>query len=126
MTKILVLDDCRMMREYLQRALERAGFEVQTWLPLSALEIKDRVLASAPDLVLSDYQMPGCNGSTVARQVRAAVPGLPVLVLTSFRDAAMESSLLKLGVRQVLAKPVKPDALALAIRGALACGEATA
>lgn len=31
----------------------------EDWLPLSAMEIQDRVRISAPDLVLSDYQMPG-------------------------------------------------------------------
>lgn len=126
MPKILVLDDCRMMQEYLRRCLEKAGFEVETWMPLSALEIQDRIQESRPDLVLSDYQMPGCNGATVARQVRAAAPDLPILILTSFRDATMEGKLLKLGVHQVLAKPVPPESLVLAVRGALASGEASA
>ena len=118
--KVLVIDDSRMMRLYLQRCLSGAGFEVEGWEPMSALEVQDRLAASAPDLVLSDYQMPGCNGASVARMARKANPGLPVLILTAFRNAEIETSLLKLGVRQVLTKPIEAEALIMAVRGALA------
>ena len=119
MAKILVIDDSQMMRLYLQRCLEKAGYTVEVWLPLSAMEIAARIQESAPDLVLTDYQMPGCSGATVARMVFTADPRIPLLVLTAFRDAEMEAGLEKFGVKEVLAKPIQPDRLVASVRAAL-------
>lgn len=119
MPKILVIDDSRMMRLYLRRALEKAGHEVVDWRPLSAMEIPDKVVELAPDLVLCDYQMEGANGATVARMVRRADPELPVLVLTAFHEDQMEANLLRLGVRRVLDKPILHEDLAEAVAAAL-------
>ena len=119
MAKILVIDDSQMMRLYLKRCLEQAGFQVEAWLPLSAMEIAARIQESAPDLVLTDFQMPGCNGATVARMVFKADPGIPLLVLTAFRDAEMEAGLAKFGVKEILAKPIQADRLVASVRRAL-------
>jgi len=117
--KILVIDDSQMMRLYLKRCLEQAGFQVEAWLPLSAMEIAGKIQESAPDLVLTDFQMPGCNGATVARMVFKTDPRIPLLVLTAFRDAEMEAGLAKFGVKEILAKPIQPDRLVASVRLAL-------
>ena len=109
-----------MMRLYLQRCLEKAGYEVEEWVPASAMEVVEHIQACAPDLIISDYQMPGCNGSTVARMAQKADAKIPLLMLTAFRDAEMEASLAKFGVRQILTKPIEPDALLQAVTNALA------
>jgi CheY-like chemotaxis protein len=108
-----------MMRLYLRRCLEKAGHEVEEWVPQSAMEIPDKITAAAPDLVLCDYQMAGANGVTVARMVRKANPHLPMLVLTAFHADEMEANLLRLGVRRVLAKPIHHEDLAQAVAEAL-------
>lgn len=119
MSKILVIDDSRMMRLYLRRALEKAGHAVVEWMPVSAMEIPEKVAELAPDLVLCDYQMAGANGATVARMVRRTDPNLPVLVLSAFLEEQMEANLLRLGVRRVLGKPILHEALAEAVAEAL-------
>jgi CheY-like chemotaxis protein len=83
------------------------------------MEIPYKVAELAPDLVLSDYQMTGANGATVARMVRQADPNLPMLVLTAFHEDQMEANLLRLGVRRVLAKPIHHEALVQAVEDAL-------
>ena len=109
-----------MMRVYLRRCLEKGGYEVEEWVPLSAMEVPDYVKGSAPALIISDYQMPGCNGASLARMVQKADPNLPVLVITAFRDPEMEANLRKFGVKAVLSKPIDPEALDLAVKAALA------
>jgi serine/threonine-protein kinase len=117
--KILVIDDSKMMRLYLRRFLEKAGYEVEEWVPLSPMEVPDYVKTSAPDLILSDYRMPGCNGASLASMVQKADLKIPVLMITSFRDEQMEANLHNLGVRQVLSKPIGSNALFWAVKNAL-------
>lgn len=119
MPKVMVIDDCQMMRTYLRRSLEKGGFEVEEWVPAGAGEILDRVQDSAPDLLLTDFSMAGFNGATVVRLARKASPNLPAIVLTAFKDEDMEASLLRLGAHRVCAKPITPEALLEAVRTAL-------
>jgi CheY-like chemotaxis protein len=123
-TKILVIEDSKVMRLYIRGRLEEAGYEVEAWLPLSAMEIPEHILASAPDLILSDYQMPGCNGASVARMVQKTNSKIPLLILTSFKTEEMEATLQKFGVRQVLSKPIGAEPLIRAIADALGHGTA--
>lgn len=94
------------MRQLLRDYLELAGFEVEGWLPMSAMEIPDRLMESKPDLVLSDFIMPGVNGLSVAQMAKKANPDIPVVILTAQRDPDMEAKLLKFGVKRVLHKPI--------------------
>jgi two-component system chemotaxis response regulator CheY len=121
-SKVLVIDDNKMMRVYLRRCLVKAGFDVEDWMPESAMEVLDHIKASAPDLILSDFQMPGCNGATVARMAQKARPGAPLLILTAFRDEEVENSLLRLGVKKVLTKPIDGEALVREVHDALGVG----
>jgi DNA-binding NarL/FixJ family response regulator len=105
--------------------VEKGGYEVEEWVPMSAMEVPDFIKTSAPDLILTDYQMPGCNGASLARMVQKADPTIPVLVITAFMDGEMESNLLKLGVRRVFSKPIEGDALLLAVAGALSVSSGT-
>jgi len=118
-SQILVIEDSKMMSHCLHEWLEGAGFEVEEWLPMSATEVTDHLAASVPDLILSDYQMLGCNGATLARMAKKVAPNVPLLILTAFWTKELEADLLKLGVRQVLAKPIGGDALVQAVRTAL-------
>jgi len=116
MAKILVIEDSTLMKVYLRRCLETHGHEVEDWTPLSAMEVPERITASNPDLVLTDYQMAGCNGATVARMVQKTNPKLPVIGLTANRDEDIVANLRKFNVRRVLFKPVDAGALGEAVR----------
>ena len=115
-----MIDDSQMMRVYLRRCLEKGGFEVEEWVPLSAMEIPDKITESAPDLLLTDYSMTGCNGSTVARMAQKTSPDLPIMVLTAFMNEDMESNLVRLGVKRVLTKPITSEDLLKAVQEVMA------
>lgn len=119
MAKILVIDDSNLMRKVLRQYLEGAGYEVDDWLPLSPMEIPERLTASTPDLVLSDYQMPGLNGLSVAKMVFKANPKIPVIILTALRDPELENNFTKFGVKRILNKPIAAEALVQAIKDCL-------
>ena len=111
MVRILVIDDSPMMRDYMRRCLEKVGHVVEEWLPLSPMDIPEKLKTSNPDLILSDYQMPGCNGASLARMVQKVNPDLPVVILTAYRDQEMETNLHKFGVKRVLHKPISAEML---------------
>jgi len=119
MAKILVIDDSSFMRHQVRSFLEEAGFEVEEFLPLSALEVVERVRASVPDLILSDFNMPEVDGQSVARMAKRANPDIPVIILTATRDAAKESVLGTIGVRRVLHKPIGGETLIQAVKEVL-------
>ena len=118
MAKVMVIDDSEVMRRYLRRILGGAH-EVEEWMPASAMEIADHVLESAPDLVITDYQMPGCSGATVARMILKARPGLPVLVVTAIRDDDVAETLRKFKVFEILYKPISRESLLAAVERAI-------
>lgn len=119
MQKILVIEDSLLMQDYMERRLEKAGFFVETWQPHSAMEIPKKIQELLPDLVITDYQMPDCNGATVIRMVTKENPGIPILVLTAFRDEDLEHELTRLGAKQVLFKPLEGDELISIIKKTL-------
>jgi CheY-like chemotaxis protein len=119
-SKILVIEDNKIMSLFLRRCLEQAGYEVEEWLPHSALDIPHHLKSSAPDLILTDYFMPGLSGASVAQIAHEAPRRIPVIVLTALREEEGISRLLRLGVLQVLNKPIEPEAVVQAVRDALA------
>ena len=110
MLKILVIDDSLLMRKVARDHLESAGFDVEDCLPESLGDLVDRLKEAAPNLVLSDFNMPHLDGTAVARTVRRTDPKIPVLILTANRDVARDAILQTIGVRRILHKPISgPD-----------------
>ena len=102
MARILLAEDDRSMREFLARALERAGHEV-TAVPdgLAALEA---VHAQGFDLLIADIVMPGIDGIEVSRQANRVNADLKVLFITGFAAVAMNARA-EMGDTKVLSKP---------------------
>jgi CheY-like chemotaxis protein len=120
MPKIVVVDDSKLMRTMLRGLLEQAGHEVEIWEDVIAMEIPERIGGTNPDLVITDYQMPGCNGLTLARMVKRTNPELPIVVLTATHDPSVVMSLTRQEVSCILFKPIKGEALLAAVSQALA------
>jgi two-component system chemotaxis response regulator CheY len=119
MPKILYIDDSSFMRMMVRDQLEGGGFEVEDFMPLSSLEVLEKVRDSAPDLVLSDFSMPHVDGLDVARMARRACATTPVVILTAVHDPAMEALLHTTGVRRVLHKPIGGEELVGALKDLL-------
>lgn len=89
MIRILLAEDDRSMREYLQRALERVGYEVAAVgcgteaMPL--LEVEHF------DLLLTDIVMPQMDGIELAQKAAAIDPAIRVMFITGFAAVALQS-----------------------------------
>lgn len=123
LTKILHVEDEADIREIAHMALELiGGFEVlQAGSGAAALEV---IEGFAPDLVLTDVQMPGMTGTETLAAIRSlpgfeTIPGIYMTakVMESERDALLGSH--DLGV---ITKPFDPTTLAEEIRTIWASG----
>ena len=119
MSRIVVVDDSKLMRNLVRQILEQAGYEVEVWEEVTAMEVGARIAATNPDLVVTDYQMPGCNGLTVARMARKAKPDLPVVVLTATHDPGIMEALKSQAVNHILHKPLREAELLEVVKGLL-------
>jgi DNA-binding NarL/FixJ family response regulator len=114
--RLVVVDDHSVVREGLRAFLRlQEGIEV-VGEAASAVDAVRVARASSPDVVLLDLVMPGGDGVGAIRGLIDAVPGVRVLVLTSFADDAQIFAAMAAGAAGYLLKDVDPGALADGIR----------
>lgn len=107
--RILIAEDDLEMRRLLVSALGRAGFRVQA--VKDGLELREVLEAAvtdgrgAPELLLSDVQMPGWTGLSALEWVRRQLPELRVLLITAFGDDVTHRRARELGAAGLLDKP---------------------
>ena len=102
--RCLVVDDEESVGDMLADVLRSVGHTVV--VARSASEGLSRVRSEALDLVFTDLSMPGMTGWELARAVRDAVPGLPVILVSGFAVEVSPEELQASGVHSVLAKPI--------------------
>jgi Response regulator containing a CheY-like receiver domain and a GGDEF domain len=108
---ILVADDSTTMRMIVESALAQRGWSVVT--AGNGRDALARAQQAAPDLVVTDWNMPVMGGLDLVRGLRdnAATRAVPVLVLTTEEDQASKDAARGLGVSGWLNKPVDPEVL---------------
>jgi two-component system chemotaxis response regulator CheY len=113
---ILTIDDSRTMRDMLMHALSNAGYRVvQAVDGVHGLEVLD---AEAPDVIITDINMPRMDGFGVIESVRkdARHRATPILVLTTESDATKKDRARAAGATGWIVKPFSPEKLVSAIR----------
>ncbi|NJO12880.1 MAG: response regulator, partial [Gammaproteobacteria bacterium] len=112
---VLVEDDLRLS-ELVRSYLDAHGFAVS--VESRGDRVADRVRTEQPDLVVLDLGLPGKDGLTVCRELRAEF-GMPILILTS-RDNDIDHVVgLELGADDYVIKPVEPRVLVARIQALL-------
>jgi len=123
--KILIIDDEEDIREVAALSLETvAGWDVLVAGSGAAGIAKAR--ENRPDAILLDVMMPGMDGPTTFRELRAIpeTSGIPVILLTAKVQAADQKRFSDLGVASVMFKPFDPLILARDIAQVLGWPEA--
>jgi DNA-binding response OmpR family regulator len=114
--RILILEDEPDIRELLEYALRREGFDV------TSVGDGNSGLASArrlvPDLILLDLMLPGMDGLEVCRRLRAepATAGTALIMVTAKGEEPDVVLGLGLGADDYVAKPFKPSELVARVR----------
>lgn len=100
--RLIVVDDEPDLAELVADYLGRHGYEVRT---AACGRTLDLCLGQLPaDLVLLDLNMPGEDGISIARRIRAA-NSLPIIMLTSANEVKCRVGALDLGVDDYVSKP---------------------
>ena len=115
--RILVVDDERSLREFLEIFFRREGFSVTT--AASVDEALVAVGADDFDVVVSDVQLGGSSGLELLRHVKDAAPDTVVIMITAFATAESAIEAMKQGAYDYITKPFKVDELRLVIDKAL-------
>ncbi len=117
MARILVADDESSVRDFLARALERYGHEVET-----AADGSDALAALARtrfDLLLTDIVMPVMDGIALALKATSEHPDLIVLMMTGYAAEKQRAHNLDALIHDVVMKPFSMDQILGAVQRAL-------
>lgn len=103
-TRLILVDDHRMMREGLRSLLEaNSGFEVIAEAE-NGRDAVTRTRALKPDVVVMDLGMKDLNGVEATRQIRAEFPRIPVVVLSTYAHEDYVLSALEAGASAYVLK----------------------
>lgn len=111
MKTVLIVDDSASMRQVCNTALSRAGYNV--------VEASDgraglaQLSAQKVHIIISDVNMPGMDGLTFAREVKAqpAHKFMPIIMLTTESGADKKAEGRAAGVKAWMVKPFQPQVL---------------
>src|SRR3989442_4682360 len=115
--RVLVVDDEREMCEAIAAGLGPRGFEVQ-W-DTSAEAALAALDTAEVDVVLTDLNMRGMDGLALCERVVASRPDVPVVVITAFGSLETAIAAIRAGAYDFITKPVKMEALAVALARAV-------
>jgi two-component system phosphate regulon response regulator OmpR len=115
--KILVVDDDSRIRDLLKRYLTQEGFDV--FVAEDAKSLSRVLLRETPDLIVLDLMMPGEDGLSICRRLRAANDVTPIIMLTAKGEDIDRIVGLEVGADDYLGKPFNPRELLARIHAVL-------
>ena len=114
--KLLVIDDDESIRKVLTVTLRDAGYQV-----LAAQDGENGLKIFAderPDIILCDLRMPGMDGISVLKEIKARDPDKEVIVISAYADMDLAVKALQLKASDFITKPISTTALEVALERA--------
>jgi len=108
--KVLLVDDNRLMLEGLQNLLEAHGIEVAGTAVNGRTSI-DLARELKPDVILMDIRMPVCGGLAATRAIKAEMPDVKIIILTTSSEDDDLFEAIKSGASGYLLKSMDTDEL---------------
>ena len=101
--RVLVVDDTDHVRNMLVDMLELDGFTVvgQAGSGAEAVELVEN---ANPDVIVMDYKMPGMDGLSAARAIRAKRETQAIILYTAYLDPTIEAEAKEAGVALTVGK----------------------
>ena len=115
--KILVVDDDARIRDLLRRYLSHEGFEVM--IAEDGKGLQRILLRETVDLIVLDLMMPGEDGLSICRRLRASNDRTPIIMLTAKGEDVDRIVGLEVGADDYIGKPFNPRELLARIHAVL-------
>jgi DNA-binding NtrC family response regulator len=103
--RIMVLDDEAIVCKRLKPALEKQGYEVDTFTQSS--EAMEQIRQIDYDIIITDLKMKGIDGMQLLSEAKRRSPGTEVIVITGFATMETAKESFHKGVFDFIAKPFK-------------------
>jgi len=116
MPKVLFIDDDEGIRKVFSILLRKEGYQVFT--AKNGEEGLKIFKQEIPPIVIADVKMPGINGIEVLKRIKEINPEAEVIIITGHGDMNSAIEALKLDASDFLPKPVKLEALSVALKRA--------
>jgi CheY-like chemotaxis protein len=119
MARVLLAEDEAPVRDMVKHALTADGHDVS--VAQDGQEALDLLAAAATpfDVILTDIQMPGMDGLTLAAKAVALMPNLKVVLMSAYVGQLTIPEAVKPRLAQVLTKPLALEQARAAIKAAL-------
>ncbi len=107
MPEVWIVDDEKDLLELLAYNFERAGFRVKTFV--KAEPALETFAYSQPDIILSDWMMPGMDGMEFCKRIKQQQLGsrIPFFMVTCKSERESANEAMSLGVDEFFSKPFK-------------------
>lgn len=117
--RVLVVDDSISIRKYVQRFLDRTGYEVE--VAPDGVAALDAMGRSKFDVVISDLEMPVMHGYDLMAEMKkhAALKDIPIIVLTSRAGEKHKQKAMEMGAQDYLVKPFEEQEMLAALKRVL-------
>ena len=111
MSRLLIVEDDRDIADLLRLYLEKAGYAVD--LARSGSDVLELVRRQPPDLVVLDLMLPGMDGLTICRALRAGdtTASIPIIILSARAAESDRIQGLEFGADDYVTKPFSPKEL---------------
>jgi len=117
LASILVVEDDPVIRQTVDYALRRAGFETVT--SANGLEALEIARAFRPDLILLDLMLPGIDGYMFAQNLRETNRSTPIIIVTALDQENDKVKGLDAGADDYITKPFSMEELLARVRANL-------
>src|ERR1043166_1679096 len=115
-TKVLIIDDEKLVRWSLQQKLSKEGYEVES--APTGEEGLNLIRDDGYELVLLDLRLPGMDGAQVLREIKKLEREIGVVMLTADTGLSQAVECVRLGAHNYLTKPFEFDQVKVALEKA--------